>query len=125
MLQLTSFWFSRLSAKPLEFLLELAQQPFLEIRCGSHAIMAAVANQEWAQRLFDSHATFKEYLLNRSTETEKEGKEGKYEIVKTLVESPTTMDVMGRVYLVKLKEYVREGPYFVRTESAVAMESRD
>ena len=68
---------------------------------------------------------FNEYLLDRSTEQTKEGKEGKYSIVKTLVDSPTAMELFGRVYFVRLKEFEREGPFYVKVESAVAFESTE
>ena len=65
---------------------------------------------------------FNEYLLDRSTEKTKEGKESKFEIVKALAESPTTLNIFGQPYYVKLKAFYLQGPLYVQTESQVAFE---
>ena len=70
----------------------------------------------------NSQPGFHEYLLDRSTETNKEGKEAKFEVVSALAEAPTSGEVFGRPYLLRLKEYVREGPFFVKVQSEVALE---
>ncbi|XP_077987058.1 26S proteasome non-ATPase regulatory subunit 5-like [Glandiceps talaboti] len=121
-LSLTEKWFQQLSSKPMDVIMSLCKQPFLEIRCGAFNMLESIANQTWAQRQMNEHPAFAEYLLDRSTEHEKSGKEMKYSIVKALVESSTTGEVFGRPYLLRLKEYLREGPFYVRVQSEVAME---
>ena len=101
----------------------LIEKPFQEVRCSVFRVMSAMATQAWGQVQFRDHPTFCEFLLNRGTEHSKEEKEDKFRIIITLVESPTILDVMGRVYYVKLKEYVKEGPFYVQAQSTVAMES--
>jgi 26S proteasome non-ATPase regulatory subunit 5 len=103
--------------------MDIAEQPFTDIRCALFRVLTAMATQPWAQAEFRDHPTFCEFLLNRTTEKSKSGKEGKYDIVRTLVDSPTAMEVMGRVYYVKLKAFYKEGPFFVQAQSAVAMDS--
>lgn len=59
-----------------------------------------------------------EFLLDRHVETTKECKEIKYEIVKLLSEST----VFDSHTLLRLKAFVKEGPYYVRAVTEVAIE---
>ncbi len=102
--------------------MDLASQPFLQLRCAALEHLATIAMVPWGQKLLNSHPGFKEYLLNRSTEATKEGKEGKYHIVKTLTNSPTVQEIFGQPYFIKLKTYENEGPFYVLAEAAVAFE---
>ncbi|XP_070567568.1 26S proteasome non-ATPase regulatory subunit 5-like [Ptychodera flava] len=121
-LSITEKWFNAVHAKPIDTIISLCKQPFLEIRCGALSVIQSLANQMWGQRLLNDQPGLAEYLLDRSTEKDKIGKEMKYAVVQTLVESPTTGDVFGRPYLLRLKEYLRQGPFYVRVQSEVAME---
>jgi len=102
--------------------MKLAKQPFVEIRKVNLELLDELANQPWAQKLMNNYAGFKEFLLDRSTEKTKEGKEAKYKVVRTLVNAPTTLDVFGRVYMMKFREYHNEGPFYVTAETAVDYE---
>ena len=102
--------------------MKLAQQPFIEIHTANLELLDVIATQPWAQTLMNNFAGFREFLLDRSTEKTKEGKEAKHKVVRTLVNSPTSLDVFGRVYMMKLREYHNQGPYYVTVESAVAYE---
>lgn len=115
-------WFAQVSSKPFELILSLCRQPFMEIRCPSLSILEALCNHRWAQTVLSNSPGFHEYLLDRSTEHEKIGKEAKYTVVKALAEAYHTADVFGRPYLLKLREYVRDGPFYVRAQSEVVVE---
>ena len=123
LLSLVESWYSRLAPQPMSLFMDLLEKPFQAIRCAVFRIMTVMAMQPWGQAQFRDHPTFCEFLLNRGTEHSKQEKEEKFRIIRTLVESPTILDIMGRVYCVKLKEFVKEGPFFVQAQSAVAMES--
>ena len=68
---------------------------------------------------------FLEYLLDRKTESDKAGKEHKYEVIAELVHSPFSKEVFDKPYHLRLREYEREGPFFVKAEAAVAFEGAD
>lgn len=128
LLLLVQTWFSNLSrstSDAINLIKKAASNPDLPIRLAALNVFSSMAVLPWAQTILNSHPGFNEYLLDRSTENTKEGKEAKYVIVKTLAEAPTTTEIFGRVYLVRLKEYVNEGPFYVRVESSVAFESTD
>ena len=122
LLSLTEQWFSHLFPKPVSVLKSIASQPFTDLRVVAFGVLGTLANLPWGQRLLNSEAGFTEYLLDRSTEKAKEGKDSKYDIVKILAESPTSGDIFGAPYLMRLRHYVNEGPYYVRVEAAVAFE---
>ena len=102
--------------------MSLADQPFAELRVAIMFVFQALGLQPWGQTVMNNHPGFREYLLDRSTEKTKEGKEGKYEIITILANSPTVRDTFGDPYYVQLKTYCAQGPFYVRVQSEVAME---
>ena len=68
---------------------------------------------------------FLEYLLDRTTESDKAGKEHKYEFIVELVRSPFSKEVFEKPFSLRLREYEREGPFYVRAQAAVAFEGAD
>ena len=68
---------------------------------------------------------FLEYLMDRKTETDKAGKELKYELIVELVRSPFSKEVFEKPFHLRLREYEREGPFYVRAQAAVAFEGAD
>ena len=102
--------------------MSLADQPFAELRVAILSMFKALGQQPWSQSIMNNHPGFREYLLDRSTEKTKEGKEGKFEIITTLANSPTVRDIFGDPYYVQLKTYCSEGPFYVRAQAEVAME---
>ncbi|XP_060078581.1 26S proteasome non-ATPase regulatory subunit 5-like [Ylistrum balloti] len=122
LLMLTEKWFNLLSHEPLRTLLEIVQQPFTDLRCAAYQVFIAMATQQWAQECMNKFPGFTEFLLDRLTESTKEGKDGKYTLVKTLAESPFAANSFGNPFYVKLKAYCVQGPYFIRAQAEVAME---
>ena len=119
---MTESWYNSLSTNPLQVSMAVLQQPMAQLRSCILGLIRVMAEQPWGQRNLNNHPGFNEFLLDRSTETSKEGKEDKYDIVKTLVDSPTAMEIFGRVYFMKIREYHNEGPFYVKVESSVAFE---
>ena len=128
LLSLTEDWFSRLARRDpnvaLRTVLGIARQPFAELHLAALGVLGALAALPWGQSRFNVQPGFHEYLLDRSTERgAKEGLEEKFSVVRTLAESPTCGDVFGREYQMKLREYVRDGPFYMPAETRVAFES--
>lgn len=65
---------------------------------------------------------FLEFLLDRTTENEKECQELKYEVIKKMACSPCVSLVFDKPLVLKLKQFVRDGPFFVGSDVSVAME---
>ena len=116
-------WFNTIHNTPFQILMSIVKQPFQDLRVAGLKVLLVMASFEWGQRLFHSHAGFLEYLLDRTTEPDKEGKELKYEIVQSLVATGATAEeVFGNVDLLKLKRYEREGPFYSSVDTSVALE---
>jgi len=124
---LTEDWFGRLTQstnESLSVVLHIAQQPFGELRLPALRLVNVLAVLPWAQQLLIAHPGFLEYLLDRSTERgERAGLEAKYNIVTTLLASETTAASVAAELYQRLREYAREGPFYVRLEAQVAFES--
>ena len=63
--------------------------------------------------------------MDRSTETDKAGKEQKYELIVTLLRCPFSKETFEKPFHLRLREYEREGPFYVRAQAAVAFEGAD
>jgi 26S proteasome non-ATPase regulatory subunit 5 len=63
-----------------------------------------------------------EFLLDRGIEPNKLCKDAKFEVVKTITESPTAATSFGNITLLRFREFVREGPFYIQTQSEVAIE---
>ena len=122
LLTLTESWFNRLCSNPFDAVWSVAKQPFSDIRVAAMNVLKSLALVVWGQQLMNNAAGFKEYLLDRTIENTKESKESKFEVVKTLAESPTVQEVFGRPYYVQLMEFYRQGPFHVQAQSEVAFE---
>lgn len=103
-------------------LMDVARQPFAGLHCAALNVIKSLALVPWGQNKLHAHPGFEEYLLNRTTETFKEGKECKYDIVAALVQSPSTASIFGNVYFTKLHQYYVEGPFYIAATAAVAIE---
>lgn len=127
LLSLTEDWFSRLSHSvddSIAKVLSIAKQPFFELRVAAFRLLGALVSLPWCQSRLIERAGFLEYLLDRSTERgDRNGLEAKYNIIAKLAASETA--VLLSEQLIRLKEYVREGPFYVKYEAQVAFEQAD
>jgi 26S proteasome non-ATPase regulatory subunit 5 len=121
---LTESWFRQLfSDRAMSLLLSLCKEPFLEIKLEAFECVRVLATHIWGQKELAAFPGFLDYILNRSTEFSKEGKESKYNIVRELVSSPFIGLSFAPEAVQRLRKFYSEGPYFVASETAVAFES--
>ena len=71
--------------------------------------------------LLPSPAGFAEYLLDRSTESSKEGRDAKYAVVTSLVSSRGAAQLPTDL-LSQLTTYREQGAFYVRAQTEVALE---
>ncbi|KAH8550626.1 26S proteasome non-ATPase regulatory subunit 5 [Umbelopsis sp. PMI_123] len=110
------------SAGPVELLISLAQQPLEEMRIAVFAVLESIATHQWGQRELTQSRKFLDYILNRTTETTHAGKTWKFSIVKALTMTPKAEANIEPMALRRLAEYVKQGPFYIHREAAVAME---
>lgn len=105
-------------------LFALCKVPFMEIRINALLVMATIADMEWGQQELAAHPDFITWLLNRSTETCKESKEAKFDVLKTLVKSRTaSRHFKGEDYL-KMRADFKNGPFHVGIAEEMLMEEQ-
>jgi len=118
---ITEAWFRHaLGARPMYNLVNILKQPFQELRQAVYLIFSNMAQQEWGRCVILRHPGLPELLLDRSFEHLKEGKDAKFELIKTLTESGDLKTIVGEEIEQHLKEYVAEGAYNVQAEVQVA-----
>ncbi|XP_044517441.1 26S proteasome non-ATPase regulatory subunit 5 isoform X2 [Gracilinanus agilis] len=125
LLRMTECWFSSLTRDPLEHFRGISTQPFSELHCAALKVFTAIANQPWAQKLMLNSPGFVEYVMDRSVERDKASKDAKYELVKALANSKTIAEIFGNQYYLRLRAYLSEGPYFVKSVSTTAVEGAE
>lgn len=68
---------------------------------------------------------FVEYIVDRSVEPDKTSKEAKYELINALANSKTIAEIFGNPHYLRLRAYLREGPYYVKAVSTTAVEGAE
>ncbi|XP_072285447.1 26S proteasome non-ATPase regulatory subunit 5 [Pyxicephalus adspersus] len=125
LLSMSETWFTCLSNQPMDLFRNIATQPFPELHCAALKVFTAIANQPWAQKLMIENPGFIEYIVDRTVDPDKDSKDAKFELVKALVKSKTIAEVFGNQHYLRLRAYLREGPYYVKAISTVAVEGAE
>ncbi|KAI2651603.1 26S proteasome non-ATPase regulatory subunit 5 [Labeo rohita] len=125
LLLLTESWFNCLSSQPLLMIRNISTQPFPELHCSALRIFTAIGCQPWAQQLMIDTPGFVEWVMDRSVGKGKEAKDCKFELVGALLSSSSAQEIFGAHNYLKLKTYLREGPYYVNAVSSVTTEGAD
>ncbi|CAG8468671.1 6199_t:CDS:10 [Paraglomus occultum] len=123
--------YASLSPTPLPTFLSLSSSALSEVRFAIFSIFVALSKHSFARHDFFRSTYsrgFLDFILNRTTEKSKEGKEWKFSVVEALwknqEESDEGWDWEGGARVRdRLLKYIREGPFHVHTEAAVALES--
>ncbi|KAK3929901.1 26S proteasome non-ATPase regulatory subunit 5, partial [Frankliniella fusca] len=121
-LSMTKRWFEALSPQPMDFVMSLCRQPFPETRLAGFQLMLVLATNPWGQEYIVRAPGVVEYLMDRSTESIKSCKDAKFEVVRSLVTSPSSSTVMSPEVLDQLREFMQQGEFYARGETEVAIE---
>ena len=124
-LSITEFWYKKAlgnRGSPMQLLVGIVKLPFADMRLTVYGLLINIAKQGWGRREILRFPGFPELLLDRSTERDKEGKDAKFDLVTSLVESGDAKEVVGAELEGRLREYARLGPHHVQVESQVAYE---
>lgn len=98
-----------------ELLLATLRKPVPEARLAAFGLLAAVASvpAPWALRGIVAAGDLCAYLLDRSTEDTKAGKEWKFGVVHAVLRNPCAHEALGDFFLTQFRTFYRKGPYFV------------
>jgi len=100
------------------WILSLVKDPRELVRYAAYGFVQAVVSHLWGRKRIISTPGFLDHILDRSTEGSKEGKEWKFAIVQALG-STVASDNLHHDILGRLMRYVREGPFYTRTQAEV------
>ncbi|OQR79003.1 26S proteasome non-ATPase regulatory subunit 5-like [Tropilaelaps mercedesae] len=120
-INLTEKWFNLLSSGPLQMLWRCAKVPFETERLAVLRTLRHVALLPWGREGLLKLPGFYEWLLDRSTEPNKVGKEGKHAIAAALLEVANS--IKDPAHVIGLRKFYAEGPFYSPSEVAVATES--
>jgi Proteasome non-ATPase 26S subunit len=95
--------------------LSLAKSALPEVRLASYALLGSVAKLQTGGQLLFTHGDFLEFLLDRRNEATVEGREAKWELVRTVLASPVT-GLLAQEIVRKLESYVKEGPHYRKVQ---------
>ncbi|KAG7174937.1 26S proteasome non-ATPase regulatory subunit 5-like [Homarus americanus] len=119
---LLELWWASVGGVNLEKVVAVARQPFMDLHCAALGLLNTLANMPWGQRLICYEPGLIEYILDRTTESEKLGKECKWTVVETLVKSPSTSSIFTENHMSQLEKYFNQGPFYVEAQVEVAVE---
>jgi len=68
---------------------------------------------------------FVELLLDRTSAREKSSKELKYDLIRVISDHPSAGQFISDHLLQRMKQYVREGAFYVESQPEVAFEGGD
>ena len=105
-----------------KLLFSIVRQPFQDLRLSGLMVMVEMSGWEWGQREMQNYPGFLEYILDRHSAPDKEGKELQYEVVHRIVKSKCGQKVWGDVNLLKMQKYDREGPFYYTADVTVPVE---
>jgi 26S proteasome non-ATPase regulatory subunit 5 len=95
----------------------------VDLRLAAYRCLFELTRSPWALHAINGEPGFIEFLLNRSTERDKEGKEAKFGIIQSICQNSEEAKLaLGNVNYLKLRRYINEGAFFVEPEANVAFD---
>ena len=95
------------------------------IRLAGYQLLLVLAGQDWGRSLVMFQPGFCESLLDRSRENQKDGKLERWRLVERLVESRHAKQLLGPQIDIQMRQFVKEGPYYVQVQSEVAYDEQE
>jgi len=121
MLSLTESWFRRVPST-MSLITSIVKQPFLDLRLAVYQLLIVMAGQPWGRGMVMRQPGFCEFLMDRSGERDKRGREERFRVLEAIVESREAKEILGPEMDLQMKQFLKEGPHFVQVQSQVAYE---
>ncbi|ELR19410.1 HEAT repeat domain containing protein [Acanthamoeba castellanii str. Neff] len=122
-------WDGSSSGEVMRTFMKFLDQPFPDLRHATFHAVQALARHPWGVKALFAYPGFLEFIVNRGTETTKEGKEWKYAIVESIVMGEKQYDnrareTLGEAAFNQLVTYLTEGVHYVQGELATKIASK-
>eukprot|EP00096_Caligus_rogercresseyi_P012095 TRINITY_DN4974_c0_g1_i1.p1 TRINITY_DN4974_c0_g1~~TRINITY_DN4974_c0_g1_i1.p1 ORF type:complete len:517 (-),score=106.25 TRINITY_DN4974_c0_g1_i1:447-1796(-) len=107
-------------------LLQILKLPFEDEAAGGYRLLGIISQYAWGIKAISEHSGFIEFILNRDNGRSKYAKQMKHRVIGNILthggDSSVLVQDFGTPIVIKMKEYVRDGPYYVQSEANVAYE---
>ncbi|KAL1923411.1 uncharacterized protein VTP21DRAFT_8391 [Calcarisporiella thermophila] len=107
----------------LSELIVYAKQSLEELKVSAFSVMQGMAFHPNLTQEMGQSKSFVEFILDRRTESTHIGKTWKFAIAQTLITVPDAATLLGTHTFNRLQQFVRQGPFYMPTENAIAFES--
>ena len=122
-------WDGSSSGEVMRTFMKFLDQPFPDLRHATFHAVQTLARHPWGVKALFAYPGFLEFIVNRGTETTKEGKEWKYAIIESIVMGEKEYDnrareALGEAAFDQRVAYLTEGVHYVRGELATKIASK-
>eukprot|EP00092_Neocalanus_flemingeri_P003439 GFUD01003687.1.p1 GENE.GFUD01003687.1~~GFUD01003687.1.p1 ORF type:complete len:499 (-),score=180.28 GFUD01003687.1:555-2051(-) len=121
LLSLTEAWYRRVPST-MSLVTSIVKQPFLDLRLAAYQLLMVMVGQPWGRGMVMRQPGFCEFLMDRSGERDKRGREEKFRVVEAIVESREAKEILGPDMDMQMRLFVKQGPHYVQVQSQVAYE---
>lgn len=116
---ITEQWYKYLDRGPgLKTLLQYTRNPFPDIKLAGFGVLKSVVDYAWGRKALADTAGLLEYLLDRSTDSNTEAFQAKYEILRCLNKFNSGF---GEAQQKEIRDYVAKGPFYKKGQTEVAL----
>jgi len=105
----------------LKELIQIGNQVFDDSRIAAYAVIKGIAVHNWGLKELDNSPEFIKFILDRSQESNRLGQDWKYSIIETMVNHPSSSEIVRPDTLIKFKVYLKQGPYYKYVEPKVVV----
>ena len=106
----------------MNYMTDLAKKPFADVCNEAFDILVATSAYPWGLQKMLNVPGFFEYLLDRSTAKDKDAKMRKYSLISAICSQKDVTNIIPTELLKQLRNYVKQGPYYVETTVEVAID---
>jgi len=98
----------------------LHTNPFIELRNATFDLLDGMASHGFSAEELLNYSGFYDYIKNRSIEETKTGKEWKYKIIQTLLETSNShASILSSSRRNELENYLKEGVFYMKSEASM------
>ncbi|VDM99081.1 unnamed protein product [Thelazia callipaeda] len=119
--QITHKWFNWLGEPFPIIITSYMSKPFYDTRISALRLLSIFFDYPWAIRIFSRTTGFMKCLLNRSIETNADGKQCRFDVICKIITGGST--IISPEDMLRLKLYRREGAFYVERQPEVDIEN--
>lgn len=120
--EVTESWLNAMDYDAFNNITSLAKFPFPEFKLAALSFLLSITTHQWGVVKLCNSPGMIEFLLDRSSEIDKDCKQMKYDIICNIVQCKNVEQFLVPEVLQSLMEFVQEGPFHVPLEVELSTE---